>query len=105
MVVRELLGPEQVAPADLDAVETELPGREVEQPLDHEDAVLAARPADRRHDGLVGEDRRELAVIAGDVVGSEQRALAVDRHREPVGIVGARVVQKNVADAEDPPVP
>src|SRR5207244_3057394 len=28
VVVRELLGPEQVAPADLDAVETELPGRE-----------------------------------------------------------------------------
>ena len=42
---------------------------------------------------------------AGYPVGSEQRALGVDRNGEPVGIVGAGVVHEPVAHAQDAPVP
>ena len=45
VVVRELVGRQEVAAADLDPVEAELARREVEQPLHHEHAVLAAGAA------------------------------------------------------------
>ena len=57
VIVRELVGREQVAPADLGAVDAQLARRQVEQPLDHEDAVLAPGAAVGRDDRLVGEDR------------------------------------------------
>ena len=82
----------------------ELPRRDVEQPLADEDAMLPAGAAHRRDDRLVGEDRRELAVVVRDVVRAEQRALGVDRNRQAVGIVGAGVEQERVAHAEDAPV-
>ena len=56
VIVRELVGREQVAAADLDPVEAQLARRQVEQPLHHEHAVLAAGAAHRRDDRLVGED-------------------------------------------------
>ena len=43
-------GAEQVALPDLDAVDAELPGGDVEQPLADEHAVLPARAAHRRDD-------------------------------------------------------
>src|SRR6185437_10004745 len=79
VVERELVTPEQVLAADFGAVDPQLPGREVQEPLDHEHAVLAPRAPYRRNDGLVREDRGELALVARDVVGAEERALAVDR--------------------------
>src|SRR2546427_278576 len=78
VVERERAGREVVAPPDLQAVEAERARGEIEQPLHHEHAVLAARAAHRRHQRLVGEDGRELGVIVGHVVGAEQGALAVD---------------------------
>ncbi len=101
VVVRELVRPQIVAPADLGPVDPELASGEVHQPLDHEDPVLAAGAAVRRDDRLVGEDRFELARIIGHPVRSHQRALAVERHGEAVGIVGAGVVQERVLDPED----
>ena len=47
MVVRERIGRNQVAPPDLRAVDAELMRGEIEQPLDHEHAVLAAGAAIR----------------------------------------------------------
>ena len=104
VVVRKSVRRDEVAPADLDPVDAELLRREVEQPLDDEHAVLPAGAAHRRHDRLVREDRRELALVVRDVVRTEQRALAVDRNRQAVRIVGARVVEEDVVDAEDAPV-
>src|SRR2546426_469929 len=101
VVERELVGPEQVLATDLGAVEPKLLGREVQEPLDDEHAVLAPRAPHGGDDRLVREDRGELALVARDVVGTEEGALAVDRNREPVGIVGAGVVQEHVAHAED----
>ncbi len=74
---------------------------EIEQPLHHEHAVLAPGAAIGRHDRQIGEDRREGAVIGRHHIGAEQRALAVDRNRQAIGIIGAGVVQEDVLDAED----
>src|SRR2546425_1526616 len=60
---------------------------------------LAPRAPHRRDDRLVGEDRGELALVARDVVGAEQGALAIDRHRE-AGIVGAGVVRSEEHTSE-----
>src|SRR5947209_8803194 len=50
----------------------------------------------------IGEKRCERRIIGRYHIGAEQGALAVDRHRQPVGIVGAAVMQEHVLDAEDP---
>ncbi len=75
--------------------------RDIEQPLDHEHAVLPARAPIRRHDRQCREHRGEGAVIVRHHVGSEQRALAVDRDGQPVRIVGAGIMQEDVLDAKD----
>ena len=56
------------------------------------------------HNRLISENGRERAFIVGNMVGTEQRALAIDRHGQAIGIVCARIVQKRVLDAEDAPV-
>src|SRR5271163_4986138 len=48
-----------------------------------------------------GKDCSEPAVIGGHDVGAKQGALAVEGHRQTVGIVGTAVVQKLVLDPED----
>ena len=101
VVVGERIGRDEIAPADFGAVDAKFVRGDVEQPLDDEHAVLAAGAAIRRDDRLVGEDRREGAVVVRHHIGPEQRALAVDRHRQPIRIVGAGVVQEHVLDAED----
>ena len=75
--------------------------REIQQPFHHEHAVLAAGAAIGRDDRQVGEHLRERAVVVRHHIGAEQGALAVDRHRQPVGIVGAAIVQEHVLDAEN----
>ena len=101
VVEGELVRPEQVLTTDLGAVDAELLGREIQEPLDHEHPVLTPGASHRGDDRLVREDRGELAFVARDVVGAEQGALTVDRHGEAVGIVGARVVQEDVLHTED----
>ena len=66
-----------------------------------EDAVLAPGAPNRGHNRLVGEDRRELALVVGDVVGPEQRALAVDGNGQAIRVVRAGVEQEYVMHAED----
>ena len=102
VVVREGVGGQEVATPDLGPVEPQLARRQVEQPLDDEHPMLAAGAAVGGDDRQGGEDGGELRVVVGDVVGAEQGALAVDRHGQPVGVVGAGVVQVDVLDAEDP---
>ena len=101
VVVGKRIGRNEIAPPDLGAVDAELARGDIEQPLDDEDAVLAAGAAVRRDDRLVGEDRRERAVVVRHHIRPEQRALTVDRHRQSIGIVGAGVVQEHVLDAEN----
>ena len=92
--VGELVRRDQVALADLDAVDAQFAGGEVEQAFHDKDAVLAAGAAVGRDDRLVGKDRLELAVVVGHVVLAEQRALAVERHGQAVGRIGAGVVHE-----------
>ena len=91
----------EIAPPDFGAVDVEFMRGDIEQPLHDEHAVLAAGAAIRRDDRQVGEDRGEGAVVVRHDIGPEQGALAVDRHRQAVGIVGAGIVQEHVLDAED----
>ena len=90
----------EIALADLGPVESEFLGGDVEQALDHEDAVLPAGAAIGRDQCLVGERDREAAVVVLDVVGTEQRALTVERNGEPVVAVGTAVMDELVLDAE-----
>ena len=92
---------DEVAAADLGAVDAEFPRGDVEQALDHEYAVLAAGAAIGGHGGLVGEDDAKAAVVVGNVVGAQQGALAVERYGQAVGITGAGVAQEVVLHAED----
>lgn len=72
VIVWELIGLNEVSSADFGAVDLEFLRRKVKHPLDDEDSMLTPRAAIGCDDGLVGEDRRELAVIILDVVRSEQ---------------------------------
>ena len=101
VIVRETIRTQQIPLSNLHAVESHLARGDVEQALAHEHAVLPPGAAHRRHDGLVGEDGRELALVMWNVVWAEQRALAVDGNGQAVGIVGAGVEEKHVAHAEN----
>ena len=101
MVVREAVWTEQVATPDLDAIDTQFLRGDVEQALADEHTMLAAGAAHRRDDRLVREHRREAALVVGDVVRTEQRALRVDGNGQAVRIVGAGIEEKVVAHAED----
>ena len=76
VLVGERIGRNQVAPPDFRRVDAELMGGEIEQPLDHEHAVLAAGAAIGRHDRQIGEDGGEGRVIGRHHVRTEQGALA-----------------------------
>ena len=101
IVVRERIGRNQISPPDFGRINVQLMCSEVEQPLHHEYAVLASGTAIRCHRRQIGEDLRKRAVIGGHDIGTEQGTLAVDRHRQPIGIEGAAIVQEHVLDAED----
>ena len=101
VLVRKRVRRNQIAAPDFRRIDVEFVRGEIEQPLDHEHAVLAPGAAIGRHDRQIGEDGGEGAVIGRHHVRTEQGALAVDRHREPVGIIRAGVVQEDVLDAED----
>jgi hypothetical protein len=96
VVVRKPIRPEQIALSDFDAVDPQLPRRQIQQPFADEHAMLPARASNRRHDRLVREHRREFGVVVWNVVRAEQRALRVDGNRQAVRIVGARIAQKPV---------
>ncbi len=101
VVVRELIWLNKIASADFGAVDLQFFRGKIKHPLDDKDAMLASCAAIRRDNGLVGEDRRELAVIIFDVIGSEQRALTVERHGQAIRRIRARVMQKDIMHTED----
>ena len=68
VIHRETVRRNQVALANLHAIDAELARRDVEQPLADEDAVLPPGAANRRDDRLVGEDGGELAFVVRNVV-------------------------------------
>ena len=84
VIVRKPVGTKQIAFADLDAIDAEIPGANIEQALDHEHTMLPPGTANGCDERLVGEDGRELTLVVDDVVGTEQRALTVDRDRQAV---------------------
>src|SRR5207253_282479 len=81
VIVREAIGPEQVALSNLDPIDAKLARSHIQQPLAHEYPMLPPRAAHRRHDGLVREDGGELALVVRNVVRPEQRALTVNGNR------------------------
>ena len=101
VIHRKSVRRDQVALADLDAVDAQLARGQIEQPLADEDAVLAPGAPHRGHDRLVGEDRRKLALVVGNIVGPEQRALTVDGNGQPIRVVCAGVEQEYVMHADD----
>ena len=101
VVVGKVLGREEIPAPDLGSIHPQLGGGEVEQPLHDEDAMLATGAAIRSDDRLGREDRLELRVVGRDPVAAQQRALAVDRHREAIGHIGPGIVKKHILDAED----
>ena len=104
MVVRKRVRREEVATPDLGPIQPQLTGREVEETLHDEHALLSPGSPDRRHDRAVGEGDAELAVVVREIVGAEQRALRVDRQGEAIRVVGARVVHEHVLHPQDPPI-
>ena len=93
---------DEVAPPDLCAVDPEIVRRPVEQPLHHEDPVGPAGAPVRAHGRLVGEDRGELAVVIRNAVRAGKGGAGDDRDDQPVGAIGAGVIQEDGANAEDP---
>jgi len=63
--------------------------------------VRAARPAVGADDGLVGEDRFELAVVVGDLVGARQGRAGHDGDDDPVGDVRPGIVEELRPHPED----
>ena len=101
VVVRKRIGRNEVAAADLIAVYAKSRSCEVQQALHYKHAMLAAGAAIRRDDCLGGEHGCELAVIMRHVVDAQQRALAVKRHGQPIRIIGAGIMQKDIMYAND----
>src|SRR3990172_3442837 len=67
VVMREGVGGQEIAAADLTDVELQFAGRQIQQALDDEDAVLASGAAVGGDDGLVGEDDGELTGVIGNL--------------------------------------
>ena len=91
-----------VAPADFDAVDAELGGDGVDQPLAHEGGLVAAGRAIGRGRRLVGE-----AEVADRAIGRHPIRAGQDARRhvhDSCGMgahIGALVVEINVVDGED----
>ncbi len=98
VVVGEFVGWNEIAVADFGAVDPQLFGGNVEQTLHDKDAVLPACAAIGRDDGFVGKNADEFAVISGNIIAAKQRALAVERHGQSIGGVGAGVVEEFIAN-------
>ena len=64
--------------------------------------MLSPCPTIGRDDGLVGEYSFELTVVRGDVVRSEQRALAINWHCQSIGIIGSAIVEKDIVNTQYP---
>src|SRR5262249_39567412 len=75
--VREAIGRDQVATADLGGVELQRPRGRVHQPLDDEARLGAPRAAVRRDRGGVGEGALDRDVAGGYHVGAGQAARVV----------------------------
>ena len=99
--MRQLVRPQQVAPPQLQAVDPQLPGRRVEQPLACEGALEAPRRAVGAARRLVREHDVRGALVGRDVVGPGQHAERQLGDDDPVRAqVGAVVVPQLVAQRE-----
>ena len=101
VIVRELLWADEVVATNRHAVNVQLFGSDVQQPLHHEDAVLATCAAVGCDDRLVGEDAGERGVVIGHDIGAEKGTLAADGNREPIRRVGAGVMEEYVLHAQN----
>ena len=98
--VGELVLAHEAAAAHLGAVELQFARDAVGEPLQHERGVRPAGAAHRRGRHLVGEDDVERDVDRLERIGPGQRAERRERQDQPVGQIGAVVVQAAAAHAE-----
>ena len=90
--VRERLGRDEVAAADLGRIEPEAPRRRVHEALHDEDALLLAERTVRAERDLVGDDRLDARAIVADVVRPGQQGAGDEDRRGPFRMeMGAHV--------------
>ena len=89
---------DQVAAADLEAVEAELVGELVHRPLDGEAGLRPAAAAIGRDRHGRGVDRLELDPDVGDAIGPGDRGRGDLRDGDAVGDEGAGVVEETVTE-------
>ena len=102
--VGHLLGRNEIAPPHLGAVEIELLGDAVEQPLHAEGGFRIASAAHRHGGHLVGLDHEHLELVGRQQVGAGQAGRRVVGQVDALRRIGALVVDHPAAHAEQAPV-
>ena len=103
-LVRKLVGLNEVAATDLDAVESELGGDRIEGSLHHEAGMRAARAAIWRRGYGVGVHIAEPHPVVGHAIRPGHLGGGDDRQDDSVRRVGAAVVDEVDVEREDVPV-
>jgi hypothetical protein len=93
---------DQVAAADLDGLEPQLPGDEADDPLHDEGALGPAGAAVGRDHGGVGVGHLELDRVVAEPVRAGELGGGDERHDDAVRRVGPGVVDEAVAQRQDP---
>ena len=105
-VVGHLVGADQIAPPDLGRIEAEAGGALVHQPLADEIALGPPGRPERARRRLVGDDRPEIAVVAGHAIrAGEERGAELGRHEGRRAHVRADVRADQRAQPDDAPAP
>ncbi len=99
-VVWKLVRLDQVAAANLDAVESKLGGDRIERPLHHETRMRAAGAAIRRRGRGVGVHVAEPHSVIGHAIRPRHLGGADDRQDDSVRRVSAAVVDEVVAECQ-----
>ena len=101
LLVGHLLGPDEIAAADLGAVKAHLARHPVEQSFHGEGRLRVAGAAHRRHRHLVGQRQPYVHPERRDLVKQGERFGGILRDVDAARGVGAVIVDDRTADAED----
>jgi hypothetical protein len=99
--VGEGVGRDEVAPPDLDRIETKLVGHQVDGPLAHGGRLGASRAAVGTGGGGVGEDDGRADLDVGEPVGARSHALGDEGDEHTPGAVGPGVGHDPHPDPDD----
>ena len=100
--IGHILFADQVAPAELDAIDAEIGRHHIEQPLTAEIGLEAARPAISPRRRLVGHDQRHIDAHVRDAIRPGHDLRNVARRGGAVGAhIGAEIGEGAAAQGED----